>query len=581
MRNVMERSEGMATKTIIIVFAFPLFMNFLTGCTSVKSLLNIEPVSSADQRQRAIDANSDNLMKFKSCDFIVNLGEYDFDSLLVPAINKFASEKRTINHVQHLTIGQISLVNSQEQINMSTDIQITLDTLDASVDGNLIGTISFVVRNDSLIFFPAFTHIHVNDLSYKNTGNLETKAIAFVINLGFDAFIDRLNGYITSRVPLGIPLNLLDWKISSNELMRDPKTTVTLSHPLEISTRISSTSCLIDENGIHILGKLNNAPNTAPPYVDTITQHRKEDFDVFQRDFTTKTNNFFPGAPEDRKTFVMFSKSCISNILNNALDSEIVTVSYGPDSSIAGKIDKHMDIDIGDIDCGKIGNALHGDCEAAKAALRFMGNKISIGDIHVTVSSIARGDATILGISLSRNLSNINLSLQGDANAAVNTTFGFTPEGMAGKLICSRSFDHPFSCGVDSGAVDSQSMTVATSFDSSVKDMLLMKFQTSPLTVRLTFDPTPLQLIGKFIPTLTDCPIFVSLVNLTSRVHDLFAPRDVHVNLANAILNGKYDYPVNGYTLSFPIKPVHIAMQDKEIVLHPVNKDTYIGFYTN
>jgi len=156
-------------------------------------------VSSADEQRASIEENNNSLAKLKKSDFALNIGANDFDNVLIPAIDSLINRKNEIKKIKSYSLDRLVSSTDKEQITISSNFQVTLDTLNASISGKLIGTVTFAFRNDSLILFPAFKYIHVEDISYKKTTKLERKVIADIINLALHLFINKLNGYMDSK----------------------------------------------------------------------------------------------------------------------------------------------------------------------------------------------------------------------------------------------------------------------------------------------------------------------------------------------------------------------------------------------
>ena len=613
-----------------VLLSLVLCAAFFTGCKSVKSILNSNKVSSADEQKRALATNSSSLTQLKTCDFNLNIGAKDFDNILIPTFNELINQKQ-IPHVKQYSISNINALTDKEQITISPDFQVTLDTLNASIKGQLIGTISFAFKNDSMILYPAFKYIHVDDITYKKTGKITRKAVAFIINTIFNIFIERLNGYMISKIP-AIPLNLVDRQVASGELVNSATEIVTLSRPLLISTPISSTACLIDKDGIHILGAF-STPATLP---DSTARYN---FNTFQKGFSGKRDSAFAGLPHDTTTYMILSKNAFSTIFNNTFNNENITITNGSDNFLSGRSDKNITLDLSEINCGDVnppcpplvncGNApncdgshglgkiaclatlpvryaawlacqgvyhaaqvacaaekvtAEGACVVAKAALQVTtGGKISIGDIHATVSSTATASGTVSGVSFSNDLSGISLSTQATVNAPLQTTFGFTPEGPVGHLVCVLGFNHPYNCNASS-TIPPTNMAAAISFDDSTKNVLFIKFKTTPLDIKININPTPLTLMNRDVTTLINCPLLsigVGLGDIVKGFHDVFTGGDFQNNIQNAILNGTYTYSLKSYDFSLPIKTVQVKLLDNQIALSPANGSSYIGFYKN
>ena len=140
---------------LIITSAF-----FSSGCKTVVGILNSNSVSSEDERLHSISENRDNLKFFNDGDFILNLTKKNIDSLLIPTLTNLVNQDKKIAHVKSHKITNVSTPIDKEQINIVADAQVTLDTLNASIDCKIIGTVTFVIRNDSLVLFPAFKYIY-------------------------------------------------------------------------------------------------------------------------------------------------------------------------------------------------------------------------------------------------------------------------------------------------------------------------------------------------------------------------------------------------------------------------------------
>jgi hypothetical protein len=168
------------------------------------------------------------------------------------------------------------------------------------------------------------------------------------------------------------------------------------------------------------------------------------------------------------------------------------------------------------------------------------------------------------------------------AKVGVQSTFQFTPQGPVGHLACVLSFKDPFNSDV-SVNVPPRIDTVTSIFENGADGSTVLKFSTNPLPDNnLTMNPTPLDLITRQFPTLLNCPLLgalASLGNLVKTFHDIFSDADFGNTYAKVFFNGKYSYDLPAIHLSLPIKPTIIRFQEKQIILAPLIKDSYIGFY--
>src|SRR5438045_4113812 len=122
---------------ILLLLAFS-----FTKCKTVKQILNSHPVSSEGERKLALKTNDKNLLQLKNCDFSLNISKGDFDTLAIPKLSELINNKK-IGHIVKYGISDLKSEMKDEQIAISANIQITFDTLNASIEGDLIGTIMF------------------------------------------------------------------------------------------------------------------------------------------------------------------------------------------------------------------------------------------------------------------------------------------------------------------------------------------------------------------------------------------------------------------------------------------------------
>ncbi len=645
-------------KSQVLLINLVIALIFFQGCKSVKSILNEQKVSSQDEQNLAINANSKTLSLINSCDVTINIGKNDFNNLLIPVLSKKINELE-IAHVKSYQVSKLVTTTDKEQINFTSDFSLTADTLNASIRGNLIGTVAFGVRNDSLIFFPAFKYIHVSDLTYKKVNRIERKAVALLLNLILKGFIKQVNGYMISKLP-AMPLKVFDKEVTAQEFLKDPSVNVTLSTPLKIITPYYVPSCMIDENGIHILAIFSKAPYLTASTADSGPQIEFKDF---QKSFIDKMNTCFANAPKDDTTYTLLAKSAFASFFNTAVSNENISISYSNPKVFSGQFDKNIKINLDEIDCSKVsvpcpqvhivpdckmpdfGNCdggcgrfdffckgkeaackvkvlaektawltnvypgckilqanetafnlnLKANCLATQAAAVagcaitkkalevVLTDQISIGDIHATVAASANAAATITGMNLNSDLSGFNFSTQVSVNSGLNTTFGFTPEGPAGHLVCVLKFDHPYNCGA-STAIPSTPFTVTSTFEQAAKDRLTIKFAVDSQSVHINIDPTPLTLMNRDITTLLNCPLLqfgVGLTDIVKGFKDLFFKGDFLTNTEKAIVEGQYDYKLKSYDFTLPINAIQLKLNENTITLNPLNQATYFGFYKN
>lgn len=638
----------------------------LSGCKTVIAILNSQKVSSADEQLRSLKENNYNLTKMKSADIAINIGAYDFDSLVVPAIRHDLSQKKKLPHVNDYSVDKFSLKTDKQQINISTDFQASFDTLNASISGKLIGTISNSIRNDTLRLFPAFKYVHINRLTYKRAGKIGDKVIAAILNLALKLFLEKINGYIVSNLPV-IPLNLVDNEVTRQDLVKGQLLNITLSKPLKISTPIFYSATLINPNGFHVLASLTKLPTESAIAMDSSGIKFNDSFTAFEAAFKKKSDLAFPGLPMDKTTSSAISRVTFSAILNGALNDETISVTYGPDDLLRDKqVDKHIEFTCDDIKCGDIhldcpglrivrdcGTPDFGHCDncdhwydfdcqknralclaavdarrvawystglpaclALKATqeafnvgvraacktteLAAQGtcatikatdlgcitgdHHFSIGDIHLKYGINLTARASISGIKFDSNLSSLDLALSASSVIGVNSTFEFHPMGPVGHLACALKFKDPYNCSV-SADVPPNNMHATGVFDNSASNRLYFNFKTSPVkNIGLVMNPTPLQLISKDIPTLLDCPLLGALSalgNLTKTFHDIFTKADFDDKYASIFFDGKYNFDFPAMSLGVPIKSAHLKLMEKEILLTPVAKDSYIGFFNS
>lgn len=631
---------------------------FFQGCKSVKSILNEQKVSSQDEQNLAINTNSKTLSLINSCDVTINIGKNDFNNLLIPVLSTKINELE-IAHIKSYEVSKLITTTDQEQINFSTDFSLTADTLNTSIKGNLIGTVAFGVRNDSLIFFPAFKYIHVSDITYKKVNRIERKAVALLLNLILKGFIKQVNGYMISKLP-AMPLKVFDKEITAQEFLKDPSVNVTFSAPLKIITPYYVPSCMIDENGIHILAIFSKTPYLTASTADSAPQIEFKDF---QKSFIDKMNACFVNAPKDDTTYTLLAKSAFASFFNTSVSNENISISYSNPKVFSGQFDKNIKINLDDIDCSKVsvpcpqvhivpdckmpdfGNCdghcgrfdvickakeaackvkvlaektawltkvypgckilqanetafnltLKANCLAAQAAAVtgcaitkkslevVLTDQILIGDIHATVAASANAVATIAGMNLNSDLSGFNFSTQVSVNSSLNTTFGFTPEGPAGHLVCVLKFDHPYNCGA-STTIPTTPFKITSTFEQAAKDRLTIKFAADSQYVHINIDPTPLTLMNRDITTLLNCPLLqigVGLTDIVKAFKDLFFKGDFLTNTEKAIVEGQYDYKLKAYNFTLPINGIQLKLNENKITLNPLNQATYIGFYKN
>jgi hypothetical protein len=637
--NHLKIHETMKAIIVVIVLAVP----FLNSCKTVKSLLNADKVSSADEAKAALKENSNRLLQIKGGDFYLNISQKDFDSLVQPEVEKFVDGQH-FPHIKSQQITNVQTSTGPEQINLSADFQLVIDTFNTSMKGRLVGTMAFSVAGDSLVLYPAFKYIHVNSLTFENLNKLENKVVASVLNVILNSFIEKLNGVMVSKVP-PIPLNLMNMGIATNDLSKDPTTTVTFSQPLQLSTPVASSACLIDKSGIQMIGVFENSATKAPD-PSGLT------FSDFSKVFSAQRDNNFPGLPGGNTTSFVISKSAVAQVFNASLANENIGVQYAGNKVLQGQADKSITIDLNEINCGSVGfncpqlhivpdcscpvnlhcpngpfgiacraaedaakatwyttvgNAclatraaeiaanvvIQGQCDAAKLAAIgacqvtkssltvVLGSQVAIGDIHTTVAATGTATGNISQVALKNDLSAISLSMQANASAPLQVTFGFTPEGPAGHLVCALQFDHPYSCAA-SASRPLTTFQSAMSFSYDPDSSLRLNFQTSQLDFNITANPTPIALMTRDIPALIDCPLLkfgIGLADIVKGVKDLFSDGNFGNNNVNALVNGVYAYTVPAKSFTLPIKPVHLKYQGKQIPLNPIAGSSYIGFY--
>jgi len=394
-----------------------------------------------------------------------------------------------------------------------------------------------------------------------------------------------------------IPLNLIDREIGSQELVNNPATRVTLFKPLKISTPILGSSCMIDNNGLHILGSFSTDFTGSKPTDNA-------DFSAFQKSFTEQIKTYFPGLPANNGTFMVLSKSALAQVFDAAFNGEKIDVSYENNNVVSEKIDKNLKIDLDEINCGSINPpcpqlhivpdcsctvnfhcrggilgegcriaeaaakatwyssvyptcmagrasqiAINGQilaaCEAAKLSAQggceivkksltvVLTSKVSIGDVHLTVASSANISGSISNINFDNDLSALNLSFSANVNVPINTTFGFTPEGPVGYLACVVKFDHPYNVNV-SAIKPLTPERITTVFDSSINNSLSIKIQTAPTDFDIKIDPTPFSLLNRDIAVLIDCPFIGKLTGIA----------DIAKGFKDVFSDGNFSNPV-------------------------------------
>jgi hypothetical protein len=325
----------------------------LNGCKTVKAILNSERVSSAKEQFRSLQRNDYNLSKISKADISVNIGAIDFDSLLIPAIKQSLKQKKSIANVKDYSTKNFSLHLEKEQILISTDFMVKMDTLNTSLDGKLVGTVSYSIENDTLKLYPAFNSIHINSLTYKKTRKLSRKVIASIINSVLKIFLSKLNGYMIANLPV-IPLNLIDYKVSGQELAKGQDLSITLSHQLKTSTPIFYAATLINTTGLHILASIAKQPEMKDTTLVLNEENFETEFATFERNFAVRRTGFFPELPSDSNTFVAVTKDIFSSTINGSFTNDTISISYGPDNVLNGSVDKHIDFTCDDIKCGDI-----------------------------------------------------------------------------------------------------------------------------------------------------------------------------------------------------------------------------------
>ena len=588
------------------------------------------------EQKRAISLNSHSLNLLDECDLAINLTASDFSNIIIPLLSHNINQQK-IKHVKKYSITNLKTLTVEQQINITSDFDVSLDTMNASMSGNLNGVISAGFRNDSLILLPAFNSFHLNNLTYKTVNKVERTVIAKLINVITRGFLDQINGYMVSKNP-AIPLNFFDDEIKPESFIKDPSAKITLSRPLKITAGLSGFSCIIDKGGIQMLAGFKYSSS---PRADVVPVKDKEDFLAFQKDFKDKREKYFTDAPKTSNSYALLLKKGFADFFNASLHNETITIGYKKDNAFSKAAKKHIDIDLNEIDCGKakltapqlhavpdcsvpnyggvfgpakktayILNVLPGcllargtevafnaqaqaaflaaskaasaSCLVAKSSLKVVSNgKISIGDLHYTAALSGAGTASISDISVSEDLTSLSFATQANVSASIQTTFGFTPEGPAGHLLCVLKFDHPYNCNAVA-AIASTPVKIGSVYNSSNRESINFKFQSTPLSIPIKVDPTPLTLMNRDIGLLLNCPLIkygVGLADLGKGFRDVLTDKDFPTDFGSIVVDGKYNYAVDPYNFDIPFNQISLKLSDKKIILNPVNEKLFIGFY--
>ena len=599
---------------------------------SIEKLVNKQfpPISYLDQQDSSLRINQEALDLINSPDFSINIGAKDFNNLFDSAVSEILrSKKLTIPHVSKYEFDKLKTSTGKQFINISTNFSLELDTLNAKLAGNFSGIVTFAVRNDSLIFFPALKTLHLDNVSFNKINKTDKNVLVSLINNTLKTFMNNINGFIRSKTP-NIDINLTNKKINSHSLPHNDTISIALSKPIEISLPILLGVCMIDELGIHISGSYDYGSRfgVGNPKAERIAKLFDNDYSEFKSDYYSKIKAAFTDAPSNNISYFVIQKKSIASVISQTLLGEIITAVYKKDLKPT-PVDKEIMLHSNDLnydniniscpqlhivpscappsyDCGKFNFPCQAEyavkfaayqaalptCLSAKAA-EIATNltlqracddaknaaKITLASIKATINA-AGGEVDFGSVKIDADATlKVNAVLKGiKANQDLSSII-FTlqnsdtvPVNINFQLHSKTAgkiicpFNVQYRINPIGTAQINNSITSKITFNKTNDNQINLVFEVSSIPVEALLSPNPLTEIDRLMPSFVSCPIIFPIVaGIPVSLNVIKGFRDV--------LNGGDGGQIQNlifdgkYNFNTPVYPIKLPIQSKPIKL--------------